>query len=268
MKKGFLGMLVLGVILAGGGVSGAAPNVVEKKVEYTADGVLMKGCLAFDENIKGRRPGVLVVPEWWGVNDYACRRARMLAGLGYTALVVDMYGEGRQGMTPDEAGKLSSEVMKNLPVAKERFIKAMDFLKGQAVADPAQMAAIGYCFGGGVVLNMARQGLDLKGVVSFHGSLNAVEPARPGGVKAKILVLTGGNDKFVPAEQVEAFKKEMEAARADLRVISYPGALHSFTNPDATDLGKKFNLPLAYDTAADQKSWEEMQGFLQTIFKR
>jgi len=134
--------------------------------------------------------------------------------------------------------------------------------------DPAQMAATGYCFGGGVVLNMARQGLDLKGVVSFHGSLTAVESAKPGGVKAKILVLTGGDDKFVPEEQVGAFKKEMEAAHADFRVLSYPGAMHSFTNPEATALGKKFNLPLAYDANADKKSWEEMQGFFKTIFKR
>ncbi len=267
MKKGFMGLIALGLILAAGGTATSAPNVVEKKAEYKADGVLMKGFLTWDENVKGRRPGVLVVPEWWGVNDYARRRAKMLAELGYAALVVDMYGEGKQATTPDEAGKASSEVMKNLPVAKARFQSAMAYLKEQAVVDPARIAAIGYCFGGGVVLNMARQGFDLRGVASFHGLLMAVEPGKPGAIKAKILVLTGGDDKLVPPEQVEAFKKEMEAARADFRVISYPGAMHSFTNPEATEMGKKFNLPLAYNANADKKSWEEMQGFLKTVLK-
>jgi len=236
-------------------------------VEYSAQGVVMKGYLAYDENVKGKRAGVLVVPEWWGLNDYARRRARMLAELGYTALAVDMYGEGKVVMTPDEAGKLSSGAMKDFDVAKARFLAAVDFLKGQATVDPNRIAAIGYCFGGGVVLNMARQGVDLKGVVSFHGSLPAVKPAQAGSVKAKILVLTGGADKFVPPEQVEAFKKEMNSAGADFRVVSYPGVLHSFTNPDATGLGKKFNMPIAYNAKADKDSWGEMKGFLSTVLK-
>lgn len=171
-------------------------------------------------------------------------------------------------MTPDEAGKLSSEVMKNLDVAKARFMAAMDFLKGRATVDPARIAAIGYCFGGGVVLSMARQGIDLKGVVSFHGSLKAVAPAKPGIINAKILVLTGGDDGFVPPEQVEAFKREMEAPGADFRIISFPGAKHSFTNPDADSLGKKFNMPIAYNPEANKESWEEMKMFLGTIFKK
>jgi dienelactone hydrolase len=241
---------------------------VGKTTEYTVRGVTMKGYLAYDENIKGRRPGVLVIPEWWGVNEYAYKRARMLADLGYTALVVDMYGNGQEAMTPDEAGKLSSEVMKNLDVAKGRFTAAMDLLKGLPTVDPTRMAAIGYCFGGGVVLNMARQSVDLKGVVSFHGSLRAVEPAKPGSIKAKSLVLTGADDSLVPPEQVETFKREMEAAGADFRVISYPGAKHSFTNPDADALGKKFNMPVAYNPEADQKSWNEMKIFLETTFKK
>jgi dienelactone hydrolase len=267
MKKEFIGLLVFGLILALASTSNSAPNIVEKKVEYNADGLSMKGFLAFDGSMPGRRPGVLVVPEWWGVNDYARRRAKMLAELGYAALVVDMYGEGKQAMTADEAGKAAGEVMKNLPAAKARFQSAMAYLKDQATVDPARIAAIGYCFGGGVVLNMARQGFDLRGVASFHGSLMAVEPGKPGAIKAKILVLTGGDDKLVPPEQVETFKKEMEASKADFRVISYPGAMHSFTNPEATDVGKKFNLPLAYNADADRKSWDEMQGFLKTVFK-
>ena len=268
MKKSCVAVLGMLFILTWVGVSNSESKIAGKAVEYPVQGGTMKSYLAYDENIKGRRPGVLVVPEWWGVNAYAHRRARMLAELGYTALAVDMYGDGKEVTTPEEAGKLSSEVMQNLDVAQARFMAAMDFLRKQTTVDPARIAAIGYCFGGGVVLNMARQGEDLKGVVSFHGSLKAVKPAQPGGIKAKILVLTGGDDGFVPTEQVEAFKREMEATGADFRIISYPGAKHSFTNPDADALGKKFNLPIAYHPEADKKSWDEMKVFLDDIFKK
>jgi dienelactone hydrolase len=250
------------------GPAGAAPKIKGEPVEYTAGGVTLKGYLAYDENVKGKRPGVLVVHEWWGLNDYARKRARMLAELGYTALAVDMYGDGKTAAHPDDAGKFSSEVMKNFDTAKARFFAAEEFLKKQPTVDPERIAAIGYCFGGGVVLNMARQGADLKGVVSFHGSLAAVRPAEPGAIKAKIRVYTGADDKFVPAEAVEGFRKEMADANADVKIISYPGAVHSFTNPDATTLGKKFNLPLAYNADADKKSWEEMKKFFVMIFKQ
>ncbi len=250
------------------GVAAAEPRILGKAVEYGAQGVGMKGYLAYDESIEGERPGVLVVPEWWGVNSYTRRRARMLAELGYTALVVDMYGGGKVVTNPDEASKLSSEAMEKFDVSKARFMAAMDFLKKQPTVDPARIAAIGYCFGGGIVLNMARQGVDLKGVVSFHGGLTAVKPAQPGNVKAKILALTGGADPLVPSDQVEAFKQEMKAAGADFQLISYPGAMHAFTNPEADLLGKKFDLPIAYNAKADKESWSEMKKFFSTIFKR
>jgi len=192
----------------------------------------------------------------------------MLAELGYTAFVVDMYGGGKVVVSPDDASKLSSEAMKNFDVAKARFMAAMDFLKRQPTVDLARMAAIGYCFGGGVVLNMARQGVDLKGVVSFHGGLTAVKPAQPGSVKAKILVLNGDADQLVPPDQVEAFKQEMKAAGADFQFISYPGAMHAFTNPEADVLGKKFNLPIGYNAKADKESWNEMKKFFSVIFKK
>jgi dienelactone hydrolase len=257
-------ILVLGVVT---GVKGE-PKIRGRTVEYGAQGGVMKGYLAYDENMKGKRAGVLVVPEWWGLNDYARRRARMLAELGYTALAVDMYGEGKVVTTPEEAGKLSSEAMKNFDVTKARFMAALDFLKGQPTVDRSRVAAIGYCFGGGVVLNMARQGVDLKGVVSFHGGLAAVKPAQAGILKAKILVLSGSADKFITPEQIEAFKQEMKTAGAAFQFISYPGALHSFTNPEATELGKKFNMPIAYNAQADEESWNEMKGFLSTVFKQ
>ncbi|MBI5102172.1 MAG: dienelactone hydrolase family protein [Nitrospirae bacterium] len=250
------------------GVSWAAPDIKTKAVSYSFQGVSMKGYLAYDKNIKGRRPGVLVVHEWWGHNEYARKRARMLAEMGYTALAVDMYGDGKQAEHPSDAGKFSSELMKNFEVASGRFTAAMNFLKKQKTVDSANIAAIGYCFGGGVVLNMARQGVDLKGVASFHGGFAAVRPAVPGGVKPKVLVLHGADDKFATAEQIEAFKKEMKDAHADMTFISYPGAVHSFTNPDADMLGKKFNLPLGYNADADKKSWDELTGFLEAIFKK
>src|SRR5512143_2317705 len=250
------------------GLAPAHAKVVGKDVEYTADGVTLKGYLAYDSALKSKVPGVLVVHEWWGLNDYARKRARMLAELGYTALAVDMYGEGKTASHPDDAGKFSSELMKNFDTAKARFVAAEDFLKKQPTVDPERIAAIGYCFGGGVVLNMARQGADLKAVASFHGMLTAVQAAQPGMVKAKIRVYTGADDKFVPAEAVEGFRKEMADANADVKIISYPGAVHSFTNPDSTALGKKFNLPLAYNKKADRESWDDMKKFFDEVLKK
>ena len=227
----------------------------------------MQGYLVYDERLQDRRPGVLVVHEWWGLNDYARKRAHLLAELGYTALALDMYGEVKTAMHPEEAGKFSSELMKNFDAAKARFLAGMDFLKKQPSVDPSRVAAIGYCFGGGVVLNMARQGVDLKGVASFHGNLTAIKPAQPGSVKAKILVLHGEEDQFITPGQIQGFKDEMKAAGAELQFISYPGATHGFTNPEADELGKKYKIPIGYNAAADKKSWEAMKEFLKKIFE-
>ncbi len=268
MKKILIEMLVITTVLIVAGSVSAAPKIEGKPVDYKAGGVTMKGYLAYDANIKGKRPGVLVVHEWWGHNEYARKRARMLAELGYTALAVDMYGEGKTATHPDDAGKFSSETMKNFPVAKKRFEAAMTFLKKQKTVDPKRIAAIGYCFGGGVVLNMARQGEDLKAVASFHGSLAAVKPAEAGKVKAKIRVYNGEDDKFNPPEAVDAFMQEMRDAKVDFQFINYPGAIHSFTNPDADELGKKFGLPLAYNADADKRSWEDMANFFAEVLKK
>lgn len=267
MKTLLIKLAVFTWILSVVGVTAAESKIQGKTVEYSAQGVVMKGYLTYDDNIPGKRPGVLVVHEWWGLNDYARKRARMLAELGYTALAVDMYGGGKRAIHPGDATKFSSEVMKNFDVAKARFMAAMDFLEQQPTVDPTRIAAIGYCFGGGVVLNMARQGVALKGAASFHGSLASVKPAQPGSIKAKILVLHGANDKFTTPDQIKAFNQEMKKAGADFQFISYPGAMHSFTNPKADALGKKFGLPLAYNAAADKKSWDELKEFLKTVFK-
>jgi dienelactone hydrolase len=268
MKKLFVVLAVLFLASAWADLASAKPTIEGKTVTYRADGVVMKGYLAYDTDIQGPRPGVLVVHEWWGLNDYARKRARMLAEMGYTALAVDMYGEGKQAKHPDEAGKFASELMKNFDTAKARFTAALDYLKKQKTVDPQRIAAIGYCFGGGVVLNMARQGVDLKGVASFHGNLTAVKPARPGEIKAKILVLHGADDKFTTPEQLEAFKQEMKAAGADFRVIVYPGAMHSFTNPEADRYARKYKIPLGYNAQADRESWAELAMFLAGLFKK
>jgi len=240
--------------------------IVGQEVDYQGEGVTLKGYLAYDDSLQGQRPGVLVVHEWWGLNDYVRQRARLLAELGYTALAVDMYGEGKVAAHPDDAGKFAGEVGKNFPLAKARFMAAYKLLSEHATVDNTRIAATGYCFGGAVVLNMARSGMDLDGVVSFHGSLTPAVAAAPGAVKAQILVLNGADDPFVTQEQIAAFKEEMQKAGANYNFINYPGAVHSFTNPGADELGKKFNMPLAYNAAADQSSWREMQQFFKKIF--
>jgi dienelactone hydrolase len=244
----------------------AQAAVQGKEVDYSVEGVTLKGYLAYDDAVAGKRPGVLVVHEWWGHNEYARKRALMLAELGYTALAVDMYGDGKQANHPDDAGKFAGEVSKNMPVAKARFLAALDLLKSDPTVDADKIAAIGYCFGGGVVLSMARMGVDLKGVVSFHGSLGTENPAQPGTVKARVLVCHGAADSFVTVQQIEDFKKEMESAGVDYRFIAYEGAVHSFTNPDADRYAKEFGLGVGYNAVADQRSWVDMQEFFKKIF--
>jgi len=260
MKQLFaaLGLLVL--------LNPAHAEIQTEEVSYSDNGTTMQGYLAFDDSVEGPRPGVLVVHEWWGHNDYARRRAEMLAGLGYTALAVDMYGEGQQADHPEDAGRFAAEVMQSSDVGRSRFLAAMAFLQQHETVNPDKIGAIGYCFGGAVVLNMARSGVDLDGVVSFHGSLASPISAEEGAVEARVLVLHGGADSFIPEEQIQAFKDEMEAAGADYEFVSYPGVLHSFTNPEADANAEKFGIPIAYDAEADADSWERMQAFFEEVF--
>ncbi|MCZ6679207.1 MAG: dienelactone hydrolase family protein, partial [Candidatus Poribacteria bacterium] len=187
--------LSVSMLLMLSGLVSAYADIHGEPVEYTADNLTLKGYLAYDDSVEDKRPGVLVVHEWWGHNEYARKRARMLVELGYTALAVDMYGDGKQAEHPDDAGKFASEAMRNMDAGKARFVAAMEFLKKHKTTDPEHIAAIGYCFGGGVVLQMARLGVDLDGVVSFHGSLSTSKPAQPGAIKAKILVCHGADDQ-------------------------------------------------------------------------
>src|SRR5881628_2750314 len=222
----------LALVVAWLALAPQAPNgarIQTKEVEYRQGGTVLKGFIAWDDAAAGKRPGVLVMHEWWGLNNHA----RRLAEAGYVGFALDMYGAGKVTTHPQEAQAFATEATKDPDVVAARFNAALDLLKRDPHVDPARIAAIGYCFGGGVVLNMARSGADLAAVVSFHGSLGTKTPAEPGMVKARVLVLAGGADPFVPPEQVEAFRKEMQAAGARFEGVTYPGAKHGFTNPDA-----------------------------------
>ena len=246
----------------------AQAAVQGKEVSYEAKGTKLKGYIAWDDAVKGKHPGVLVVHEWWGHNEYARMRARMLAEQGYTALALDMYGNGKQAHHPDDAKKFSGEVSQNEPLAKARFEAALALLKKQKGVDGGNIGAIGYCFGGSVVLNMARLGEPLKVVESFHGGLGTTHPAEAGKVKASIASFTGEADPFIPAEQVAAFRKEMDDAQVQHLVVTYPDAQHSFTSPEADENGKKFNLPMSYNAAADKDSWLKGMEFMTEAFNK
>ncbi len=241
-------------------------ELVNKEVNYSAGNVVMKGYLVYDDSFEGERPGILVVHEWWGHNDYARKRANMLAELGYTALAVDMYGDGKTADHPKDAGQFASEVMSNIDNAKKRFRAAYDLLSENETVNKEEIGAIGYCFGGGVVLQMARFGFDLKGVVSFHGSIATKSPAGKGDVKSKILVCNGAEDSFVTEDQIKKFKKEMDNAGVDYKFVNLENAKHSFTNPEADKFAEEFGMNIAYNKAADEKSWKLMKSFFNEVF--
>lgn len=237
----------------------------EQEVEYSDGSTTLKGFIAYP-TASGPRPAIMVVHEWWGLNDYIRSRARKLADMGYVAMAVDMYGNGKTADHPQDAQKFMMEVMGNLAVGIKRFQAAKQLLQKDARVDPDKIAAIGYCFGGAVSLHMARRGEDLDLVASFHGNLSTQKPMEPGIFKGKIFVAHGAADPFVPPEQVAAFRKEMDEAGANYEFVAYEGAVHAFTNPEATDNGQKFNLPLAYDAAADQASWQKLTELLEATW--
>jgi dienelactone hydrolase len=245
----------------------AAPKIKEDAVTYTAGGTTFNGFVTYNDAQQGKRPVVLVVPEWWGLNEYPRMRARMLAEMGYLAMAVDMYGSGKIAADPQQAQTMAMPFYQNPQMAKTRLDAALNKVKEYPQADTAKTAAIGYCFGGSVVLNAAKLGSDLKGVVSFHGNLAGV-PANKDLLKAKVLVCHGGADQFVSEAEVAAFKKSMDSINADYTFKVYPGATHAFTNPAATATGKKFKMPIEYNAAADTASWNEMKTFFNTLFNK
>lgn len=235
-----------------------------RTIEYQQGETTLQGYLAWDDGAKSKRPGVLVVHEWWGHNEHARHQAERLAKAGYVAFALDMYGKGKVTEHPKDAEAFMTEATKDHEVVTARFNAALEQLKQQPGVDPQRIAAIGYCFGGAIVLGMARSGADLDAVASFHGALATEHPAEPGKVKARLLVMTGDSDPFVPESQVVAFESVMKAAGARYEVIRYPGAKHGFTNPEAAKYGMD---ALQYDRAADQKSWAAMLKMFKTVLK-
>lgn len=247
--------------------SKAVPSqqIKEENVTYSSNGTTMNGYVAYNDQEQGKRPAILVVHEWWGLNDYPRNRAKQLAQLGYIAMAVDMYGNGKTAANPQEAQSLATPFYKDPMLAKTRLDAALQKIKQFPQTDTANIAAIGYCYGGFVVLNAAKLGEDLKGVVSFHGDLSGVAPDKKL-LKAKVLVCHGAADKFVSQEVVDKFKHQMDSVGADYTFKSYPNATHAFTNPAATETGKKFNMPIEYNAEADKNSWNDMKDFLSKLF--
>jgi dienelactone hydrolase len=256
-------MLAVGAATLWLGAASASAAVKTNEIEYREGETVLQGFLAWDDALKGKRPGVLVVHEWWGHNEHARNQARRLAKAGYVAFALDMYGKGKLAAHPRDAEAFVTEATRDPAVPAARFDAALAQLQKSPRVDPERIAAIGYCFGGAVVLNRARAGAALDAVVSFHGALGTEAPAAPGKVKARVLVLTGADDPMIPSEQVEAFKSEMTAAGAKFEVVSYPGARHSFTNPDADKRGME---ALAYSAEADRQSWARMLGLFKEVF--
>jgi dienelactone hydrolase len=235
-------------------------------LSYSAGDADMQGHLAWDDSFEGPRPGVLVAHEWWGCNEYAHRRADMLAELGYVGLAMDLYGGGVTAANPDQAGELMNGLLGDLAKLRARFNAALSALRAQKLVDADRIAAIGYCMGGGVVVHMARAGADLRAVASFHGSLGLVRAPGPDRVSLRVAAYHGEDDVLVPPEDVAVFEEEMTACGAHWQLVQLPGCLHGFSNPQASVNGEKYGLPLAYSDQGDAASWAHMRLVLAKAF--
>jgi dienelactone hydrolase len=247
-------------MLIGSGMANAA--VKAKVVNYKQGDTALEGYLAWDDALQGRRPGVLVVHEWTGLGDYARTRARKLAEMGYVAFAADIYGTGIRPKTPPEAAAQSGIYKTDRPLMRVRAQAGLDVLRHDPMCDPQRIAAIGYCFGGTCVLELARSGADIAGVVSFHGGLDTPTPADAKNIKCKVLVLHGGDDPHVPAKDVDAFETEMRAGGVDWQLVVYGGAVHGFTKPAS---GNDKSRGAAYNARADSRSWQAMRAFFAEI---
>ncbi len=245
----------------------AQAEVLTQEIEYTQSGTTLKGYLAYDSAIKGKRPGILVVHEWWGHNEHARDRARMLAEIGYTALAVDMYGDGKIADHPKKAGEFMNAAFNNWETSQARFNKAKEVLQSHKTVDAERIGAIGFCFGGAVSLRMARGGADLDGVVAFHSSL-PLQPAVTN-MKASVLVINGSQDGFLKPETVASFSSQMMAGNVDFTYMNMQGVKHSFTNKQADEFREKFDIgALEYNKKADERSWAAMENFFQRVFNQ
>jgi dienelactone hydrolase len=246
------------------GASQALAKLQTKVVEYKDGNTVLEGYLAYDDAISGKRPGVLVVHEWNGLGSYVKTRAEELAKLGYVAFAVDMYGKGIRPKNREESAAQAKIYRSDRQLMRSRANAGLFVLQQNSLTDTKRIAAIGYCFGGTTVLELARSGANISGVVSFHGGLDTPNPSDAKNIKTKVLVLHGANDPLVPAEQVTAFETEMRQASVDWQLVAYGGAVHSFTNPEA---GNDPSKGIAYNEAADKRSWAAMKQFFSEIFR-
>jgi len=245
----------------------AQAEIKTKEFDYKQNGTTLKGFLAYDSSIKGKRPGILVVHEWWGHNKHARERAKMLAEIGYTALAVDMYGDGKLANHPRKAGEYMSKAFNNWNTSKARFVKAKEALQSHKTVDAEYIGAIGFCFGGEVSLRMARAGADLVGVVAFHSALPLQPKVKD--MKASVLVINGSKDGFLKPETVGTFSSQMMESNADFTYMSLAGVKHSYTNRQADKFRKKFDIPaLEYNKQADERAWTAMRKFFKRIFEQ
>ncbi len=258
--KAFAGTLILVLVL----LVPAHAEVRTQVMEYKMGDAVLEGYLAYDDASKEKRPGVLVVHEWWGINDYIRGRAQQLAQMGYVAFAPDIYGKGKRATDADAAGKLARIYWSDRKLLRARANAGLDMLLKNQYTDSARVAAIGYCFGGTTVLELARSGAAVAGVVSFHGTLDTPDPNDAKNIKAKVLVLTGADDPNVPPNQIMAFADEMRKAGVDWQLVMYGGAVHSFTNPQS---GNDPSKGVAYNEKADKRSWQAMKDFFGEIFK-
>lgn len=242
----------------------AGAEVVTRVVEYRDGDAVLEGYLAYDDAVSGKRPGVLVAHAWKGQGEYARRRARQLAELGYVAFALDIYGKGVRATTGREAGALAGKYKGDRALMRRRARAGYDVLRAHELADPARLAGIGYCFGGTTILELARSGAPMAGVVSFHGGLDTPDPADAKNITGKILALHGGDDPYVPPAEVAAFQAEMRNAGVDWQMVMYGGAVHAFTDPGA---GSDTSRGAAYNADADRRSWAAMQAFFAEIFQ-
>jgi dienelactone hydrolase len=243
---------------------GAQAEVKTETIEYKEGDTNLEGWMAYDDAVSGKRPGVLIVHQWKGLSDYEKKRAEMLAKLGYNVFAVDIYGKGIRPKSPQEAGAQAGKFKSDRPLLRRRVQAGLDVLRKNERTDTKHMAAIGYCFGGTTVLELARSGADIAGVVSFHGGLGTPTPDDAKNIKAKVLALHGADDPNVPPAEVAAFEKEMRDAKADWQLMAYGGAVHSFTDWNA---GNDNSKGAAYNEKADKRSWEAMKQFFAELFK-